>query len=413
MKPLCYTALALFLVLIQPRVTLSQWVKVIDSTSVVSFAASATHLFAGADEEPFRVTGFTVFNSTSNGSSWANVGNSPGGTCVDALAVSGQNLIAGTDGGYYGTGVYVSTNSGASWTATGPSLMRLFSLATRGQYVFAGSTGSVFLSPDNGVNWTATNNGLPNTFVVALCVSGTNLFAGTDGGGVYFSTNDGASWTSASSGLTNSGVNALAAIGDNVFAGTWGSGIFLSTNNGASWTPANNGLTNNNVFALAASGGNLFAGTGPNGGVFLSTNNGASWTSANDGLINTFVRALVVSGPYLFAGTSGGVWRRSLSELVSVNGGHLTLPENFRLGQNYPNPFNPSTTIDYQIAARSHVVLSVFDVLGREVSSLVNAIQEPGYKSVQWDATNVASGLYFYQLRAGSFVETKKMLLVR
>jgi len=405
--------LMFFLLFIQPHVILSQWVKVIDSTAVVSFAVSATNLFAGADEEPFRVTGFTVFQSTSNGSNWMNVGNASGGTCVNALTISGPNVVAGTDGGHYGIGVYISTNSGTSWTATGPGLMRVFSLATRGQHVFAGSSGSVFLSTDNGVNWAATNNGLPNTFVIALCASGTNLFAGTDAGGIYLSTNDGANWASASSGLTNSTVNALAANGNIVFAGTWGGGIYLSSDNGESWTPVNDGLTNNNIFALAASGGNLFAGTGPNGGVFLSTNNGASWTSVNGGLTSTFVRALVVAGPYLFAGTSSGVWRRPLSELVSVKDDHLTLPENFTLGQNYPNPFNPSTAIDYEIVDRSHVVLRVFDLLGREVASLVNDIEEPGYKSVRWDAGNVPSGIYFYQLSAGSFIETRKMLLVK
>jgi hypothetical protein len=412
MKSRYCVALTCVLSLIQPCVSLSQWVKVIDSIAVASFAVNGTSLFAGADEEPYRVTGFTVFHSTNNGTNWMNVGNTPGGTCVDALTVSGSNVIAGTDGGYYGRGMYVSTNNGIDWTATLP-FARVSCFAATVTYLFAGATGGVLRSSDNGTTWITMTNGLPSTFVVALCVSGTNVFAGTDGGGVYVSTNDGANWTSASSGLTSPHVNALAVNGNNLFAGTWGGGIFLSSDNGAGWTPVNTGLANTGVFAIAVTGGNLFAGTGPGGGVFLSRNNGTSWVSVNDGLTNTFVVALTVNGSYLFAGTSGGVWRRPLSELVSAEEEHTILPENFALGQNYPNPFNPRTTINYHIAYRSEVVLNVFDVLGQEVLQLVNDIQEPGYKTIQWDAGNISSGIYFYQLRAGSFVETRKMSLVK
>jgi len=88
-------------------------------------------------------------------------------------------------------------------------------------------------------------------------------------------------------------------------------------------------------------------------------------------------------------------------------------PSSFVLYPSYPNPFNPSTTIDYLIPTKAHITLRVFDVLGREVASLVDAIQEPGYKSTRWNAGNVACGVYYYQLRAGAFVETRTMLLVK
>ena len=90
-----------------------------------------------------------------------------------------------------------------------------------------------------------------------------------------------------------------------------------------------------------------------------------------------------------------------------------SVPGTFFLNQNYPNPFNPVTTITYQIPTRSHVTLKVLDVLGREVSNLVDGILEPGYKSARWDASKATSGVYFYQLRAATFVETRKMLLVK
>jgi hypothetical protein len=88
-------------------------------------------------------------------------------------------------------------------------------------------------------------------------------------------------------------------------------------------------------------------------------------------------------------------------------------PLTFSLKQNYPNPFNPSTTISYQLPTRSHVTLRVFDLLGREVAMLVNRTEESGVKSVTFDASMLPSGLYYYRLQAGNYIETKKLLLLR
>ncbi|MEJ2617960.1 MAG: T9SS type A sorting domain-containing protein, partial [Ignavibacteriaceae bacterium] len=98
------------------------------------------------------------------------------------------------------------------------------------------------------------------------------------------------------------------------------------------------------------------------------------------------------------------------------------LPNEFNLSQNYPNPFNPSTIIKYQIleevrndnsSGLTSVCLSVFDVLGREVATLVNQKQKPGNYEVTWDASNHPSGVYFYKLQTGDFIQTKKMILLR
>ena len=88
-------------------------------------------------------------------------------------------------------------------------------------------------------------------------------------------------------------------------------------------------------------------------------------------------------------------------------------PYSFELEQSYPNPFNPATTIRYTIPERSRVVLRVFDILGKEVATLVNEIQDAGSKSVRFDASGLASGMYFYSLEAGNFVEVKKTLLLK
>ncbi len=90
-----------------------------------------------------------------------------------------------------------------------------------------------------------------------------------------------------------------------------------------------------------------------------------------------------------------------------------TVPAKFALEQNYPNPFNPSTIINYQLPIDNYVTLKVYDVIGQEVATLVNEMQDAGYKSVTWDASNVPSGIYLLRLNAGGFVEVKKLLLMK
>lgn len=91
----------------------------------------------------------------------------------------------------------------------------------------------------------------------------------------------------------------------------------------------------------------------------------------------------------------------------------LSIPKGFILEQNYPNPFNPSTTISYHVAEEGHVILKVFDSLGQEVSTLVNNDQSPGIYEINWNASALASGTYFYRLEIGNKVVTKKALLLK
>jgi hypothetical protein len=416
--------------LVLTQISIAQWVQTHGPYhgDVFCFAVSGTNLFAGT-------YGGGVFLSTNNGTSWSAASSGLTNTDVRAFTVSGTNLFAGTLGG-----VFLSTNSGTSWSAasTGLTSKLVSALAispapggagqrldsSSGTNLFAGTYGDgVILSTNNGTSWSAASTGLTNTSVLALAVSGTNLFAGTEWGGVFLSTNNGTSWSAASTGLMNTYVRALAvspasggAGSTNLFAGTSG-GVFLSTNNGTSWTAASTGLTDIDVSALVVSGTNLFAGVAStlrsSSIVFLSTNNGTSWTAASTGLTNPSVNTFAVSGTNLFAGTADGVWRRPLSEMTGVDEQHSEVPTQFALQQNYPNPFNPTTTISYQLPVSSYVTLKVYDLLGREVATLVNEKKKAGNYSLQWDASGLSSGIYFYRLEANEKREIKKMVLMK
>jgi hypothetical protein len=217
-------------------------------------------------------------------------------------------------------------------------------------------------------------------------------------------------------GLTDTTVYALVAKGAYLFAGTATGGIFRSSNNGTDWTAVNNGLgIYTQVMTFGLSGTNLFAGS-YGGHVFLSTNDGATWTNVGTGLPAYLTTdALALSGPYLLAGVAGaGVWRRPLSEMItSVEHETSESPREFLLLQNYPNPFNPNTTIKYALPKASQVRLSVYDMLGRQVSVLVNEKRDPGVHEVKFDGSGLSSGVYLYRLRAGDFVQTRKLLLLK
>jgi len=99
--------------------------------------------------------------------------------------------------------------------------------------------------------------------------------------------------------------------------------------------------------------------------------------------------------------------------LVGIRENNNSIVKDYQLFQNYPNPFNPTTTIKYQLKEPGFVTLKVYDILGKEVASLVNENEGAGYYKVNFDANNLSSGLYIYRLRANNYVESKKMLLTK
>jgi hypothetical protein len=98
---------------------------------------------------------------------------------------------------------------------------------------------------------------------------------------------------------------------------------------------------------------------------------------------------------------------------TGISGNINTVPEKFALLQNYPNPFNPVTQINYSIAKEGLVKITIFDLLGREVKTLINEYKSPGYYAVDFDGTSLSSGMYFYRMESGNFNDVKNMILIK
>jgi hypothetical protein len=250
-----------------------------------------------------------------------------------------------------------------------------------------------------------------------------NLFAGTSAG-VFLSTNNGANWTK-KYGPTD--VASFAVTTNTLGVVTLYAGAFRSTDAGTNWTqtlPTYVIVDGRSVMptckALLSNNNNLFIGS-LNYGV-LMTSDDYHFTPANEGFFPlTTVNALSLNGTVLFAGTSdAGVWKRSLAQMTTAIGRpDAVYPLQFTLEQNYPNPFNPSTAISFQLSAASFVSLRVYDMLGKQVATLVSQELQAGYYSTKWMA-DVPSGVYLYRIEAietgntgKRFVETRKMILLR
>jgi hypothetical protein len=128
--------------------------------------------------------------------------------------------------------------------------------------------------------------------------------------------------------------------------------------------------------------------------------------------IRTVVEGIAVSDPGLHAAVLNIFVCNDVEEEIEKPSSP-TVPATHVLSQNYPNPFNPTTTINYELASDSHVRLKVYDVLGREILTLVNSDETAGPHQVLLNASELSSGVYFYRLRAGDFTDTRRLLLLK
>jgi len=398
----------------------------ISNVQIYSLMANNGNIFAGTSHNG-------VFLSTDSGTSWSmNSNGLSNNSWIEALAMKGETIFAGSNG------IFLSKNNGLNWTASSKGMENVLvrSIVVSGENLWAGTTGGVFLSTNDGTNWKTFNTGLTNLFVYGLANNGTNLWAGTDGGGVFHSTENDSSWKQVNTGLGTNYIFNLAITDSSIIAGT-DIGLYRMTNKDSVWTLVTS-VPNYFISALFNIGSNIFAGVWEIG-IYYSTDGGLSWTLMNTGLNNLFIDSFAADNTYLYVGTETGagvqgkerqkneylsksdlksapiLWKRKLSELklTGIKSEVSQIPSRFLLNQNYPNPFNPVTTINYSIPKSSFVKIKVYDALGREVLTLVNENKLVGDYSIQFNAAKHTSGVYFYRMQAGDFVQTKKLILLK
>jgi len=173
------------------------------------------------------------------------------------------------------------------------------------------------------------------------------------------------------------------------------------------------GLDTVEVIELTEDWSSLFAATRYNG-IFSNYYYSGEWYPFNNGLATKEITDIVnFTHSIMHVATANNSVYIIYSIINEANDETLNLPKSFELSQNYPNPFNPTTGIKYAVSSMQFVTLKIYDILGNEVAILVNEEKPSGVYEVEFDAKNLSSGVYFYQLKSGSFVETKKMMLLR
>jgi photosystem II stability/assembly factor-like uncharacterized protein len=394
-----------------------------------------------------------VYKSTDNGLSWAQANHGIAATWTVSVQVLGGNLFSGV----LSRGPFRSSDAGESWdeaaTGLGP-FSTVYSFVERGDYIFSAAVPySVNRSSDDGETWERVDNGLSGiVWFKALAAQEPYVFAGASGNqqGLFRSSDNGDNWEECDSGLVKRYVNVLGSNSSFVFAGT-NDGLYRSDDQGNSWELPGAGLPANFVVnGIAVQGTTIFTSDGAlyrstdNGenwenvfssgvwtspvivgstvfvigdGIWKSDDSGESWTSIDEGFASgPYGHDLTVDSTYLYAAIQGsGVWRRPLSEIVAKveqNDG-FPIPSTFSLSQNYPNPFNGISNFEFGILKLGDVSLKIYDLLGREVATVVDERLGPGTYTRQWDATGLASGVYLYRLTAGDFVQTRKLVLLR
>jgi photosystem II stability/assembly factor-like uncharacterized protein len=351
-----------------------------------------------------------MYRSTDNGDHWDTL---PELDCR-VLEISPTDMILqGTP--YGGAPIYRSTDNGNSWTKVdsldGNAISAFCFAFNAKNQIFAGaklrSWGELWRSLDSGKTWAYLNNGLP-TGPQSIFASLVNRF------GDY--------------GVNVIGINKTGII----FAST-DSGFYRSTNNGESWKEIDQTLPLTLITYLSSSSGppkplfglpEVYSITfnsldrvyiAYNRGVYYSTDDGDTWIPyVTDENKNHGMKSLAFDAEgYLYGGDFSGTIYRSQFSTTSVHELRKIVPQRWELSQNYPNPFNPTTNILFSIPSQSFVTLKVYDLLGREVTTIVSEQLLAGSYRRQWNAEGFPSGIYFYRLQSASLSETKKLLVIK
>ncbi|HET6272929.1 MAG TPA: FlgD immunoglobulin-like domain containing protein, partial [Bacteroidota bacterium] len=383
--------------------------------------------------------GGVVLRTTNGGNTWSSVGGGAMGTldlyAIDAISATTAFTTASPATGSY---LFRTTNAGTSWDTvffqSGGFLNAIHMFdATNG--IAVGDpvgTWTVLRTSNGGASWAriatepaqvgsefGANNG--------LAVVGNNhiwFSPGTATGRVYRSTDGGATWASSvlpflqfTSGLAFSNTQYGVAGGS-------GGAAARTTDGGVTWTSVTLPASGT-VYGIAATNAEFFATRGA--AIYRSTDRGATWASSyagGVGALNHISAASAGANAYLKAVSGTGGITSGYFVVTGVDDQPEELPGSFTLMQNYPNPFNPSTTIRYALPKDAFVTLKVYNLLGQEVASLRDEMQNVGFHDVVWNGRNnagqtIASGVYFYRLEARPadgaepFTSFKKMLMLK
>ncbi|MFZ1320604.1 MAG: T9SS type A sorting domain-containing protein, partial [Ignavibacteria bacterium] len=193
-----------------------------------------------------------------------------------------------------------------------------------------------------------------------------------------------------------------------------GTATVKSADGGATYTAATSPGVSGNINGFEGVGMDWWA-IRSGATIYRSTNGATTWTDTytQTGAVYQDIDFVIVNGcPIGWAvGNLGVVSKMSIEVGIVNTGGEI--PVDYTLGQNYPNPFNPETNINFTIPKSGNVTLKIYDVSGKEVSTLVNEVKNAGNYIVGFNAANLPSGAYFYRLESSSFSATKKMMLIK
>jgi choice-of-anchor A domain-containing protein/uncharacterized repeat protein (TIGR01451 family) len=354
--------------------------------------------------------GGKIYRSSNSGQSFTRINTSMYVGIIWSLAVNSSGVIfAGTE-----QGVFSSADNGASWSMIGLAFKDVRSLAIdHNGDIYASTWGfGVFKSTDNGITWIEVNSGLTSAVISTLSItSGSTIFAGTFGNGIYKSLDHGGSWTHQSLGY-----NLIWALGvtstDVLFAGSYGDGLYRSTDIGANWTKLTSGINAPFIYSIQVDlHDNIYVSSWTSG-VYASSDFGNSWTSLGMGGFGVSSILVNPSMNVLYAGTKEGKLYVKNNDVTAVEQ-KKEIPTEFSLKQNYPNPFNPSTVIEFGLPAAGRYALKVFNILGQTVRVLADKDFSAGYQKITFNASELSSGIYFYQLFGEKVNLIKKMILVK
>lgn len=376
--------------------------------------------------------GPSVIRTTDGGTTWTTVSNPTASTDLYNIFAFDANtaLTTWSTGGATGTFVARTTNAGVTWTNVfnqpgALSFIDAIWMTSASNGIMYGDPGvasggrwQIWKTINGGASWDSTGLYLPQIGAEAgynngICVIGSNVWFVTNAAHCYASTNSGTNWVSQT--VTAAGSTGGFVWFNSITSGMYGANGTLdrTTNGGTTWTALTPPGTANIVGITGAD--NYWWIIRQTNLIYKSTDNGVTWTTDyTNPLVTTIYNDITKArnGTRMWACTSTGLISKS-DALNAVTPISNEVPQSYKLSQNYPNPFNPTTVITYSIPKASNVTVKVYDMVGNEVMTIVNQYQAAGTYQGRVDASNLASGVYFYTIRTDNFTDTKKMILMK